>query len=492
MQYVFVLSAIKRPLMPCHPARARQLLRQRKAAVYRRYPFTLILKDRALGFVQPMRVHVDPGSKTTGMAIIVERKRGATCVYGLNLEHRGQAIKDALENRRKLRRARRNRKTRYRQPRFLNRTRRPGWLPPSVQHRVSTAITWLNRFGCIAPIQAVRIELVKFDTQRLNNPLIAGKEYQQGLLWNTEVREYLLELHSRTCQYCHGASGDRYLQVEHINPRSRGGTDSLANLTLACGKCNQRKGRHLPHEWFAELGHKDQKWDDALKALLPKFAEAHEKPRQLKDAAVVNAVRYRLGDYVNSLGVDYSYHPGWETKRNRLDQQYRKDHWIDAACLGAVGAKVLIPPKLKCLTAKAQGHGCRQMVLSDRYGFPRGKPKGPSLVQGFRTGDFVRAEITGRSKYAGKWFGRIAVRTNGNFAINVGTDSFQVNYKYCTRIHSADGYGYHAGTRTVKTWIAETPELLTQALKDSGITKYRVLKKQAVSDGVSETLEYFI
>ncbi|WP_294106862.1 RNA-guided endonuclease IscB, partial [Thiolapillus sp.] len=145
MQRVFVLDSQKRPLMPCHPARARQLLDRGKAAVFRRVPFTLILKGRTGGDVQPVEARVDPGSKTTGLALVARFPRGDQVVWAANLGHRGQAITAALDKRRAIRRGRRGRKTRYRAPRFLNRTRPAGWLPPSLQSRVDNVQAWARR-----------------------------------------------------------------------------------------------------------------------------------------------------------------------------------------------------------------------------------------------------------------------------------------------------------------------------------------------------------
>jgi hypothetical protein len=114
---VFVLDTDKRPLTPCRPARARQLLSTGKAAAYRRYPFTIILKKAMPNAaVEPVRLKIDPGSKTTGFALVEEKTNRV--VFAAELEHRGQQIKNSLDFRRAVRRSRRNRKTRYRQARW--------------------------------------------------------------------------------------------------------------------------------------------------------------------------------------------------------------------------------------------------------------------------------------------------------------------------------------------------------------------------------------
>ncbi|MGB1289371.1 MAG: RNA-guided endonuclease IscB, partial [Aggregatilineales bacterium] len=222
MQKVFVVDKNEDPLMPCHPARARELLRKGRAKVFRRYPFTIILLDREGGETQNMQFKVDPGSKTSGIALVGDFKRGLRCIWAAELTHRGQQIRDKLLSRRQLRRGRRHRKTRYRQPRFLNRRKGKGWLPPSLLSRINNVWTWLVRLRRFSPITHLAMELVRFDMQLMQNPEISGVEYQQGELQGYEVREYLLEKWGRTCAYC-GAK-DTPLQIEHIVPKARGGS----------------------------------------------------------------------------------------------------------------------------------------------------------------------------------------------------------------------------------------------------------------------------
>jgi hypothetical protein len=197
---VFVLNSTKQPLDPCHAARARDLLRKGRAAVFKRYPFTIILKDREGGHVTTHRLKIDPGSKTTGIAIV--QKATGRVVFAAELTHRGQAIRDALLARKVSRRSRRQRHTRYRKARFLNRRRPEGWLAPSLQHRILTTLTWAKRLERVCPISAISMELVRFDTQRMQDAAISGVAYQQGELAGYEVREYLLAKWGRRCAYC--------------------------------------------------------------------------------------------------------------------------------------------------------------------------------------------------------------------------------------------------------------------------------------------------
>jgi hypothetical protein len=209
---VFVLDKRGSPLMPCSEKRARLLLARGRARVHRVVPFVIRLIDqhRESCATQPLRLKLDPGSRTTGMALVRdtevilpstgEIQLGAAVLNLFELVHRGRQISEALTARRAMRRRRRG-NLRYRAPRFLNRTREAGWLPPSLQHRVDSTLAWVRRMRRWAPVTALSSELVRFDMQALENPEISGIEYQQGTLAGYEVREYLLEKWGRQCAY---------------------------------------------------------------------------------------------------------------------------------------------------------------------------------------------------------------------------------------------------------------------------------------------------
>ncbi len=430
MNSVFVISSTKKPLMPCRPARARKLLTAGRAAVYRMQPFTLILNDRAEGDVQPIEVKVDPGSKTTGIALVGHfEQQGAGVLWGANLNHRGQAIKNNLESRRSLRRGRRGRrgrKTRYRQARFLNRTRKAGWLPPSIESRVVNTQSVINKLATRCPITSASVELVKFDMQQMQNPEISGAEYQQGELAGYEVREYLLEKWHRTCAYC--GKKDVPLQVEHIQPKANGGSNRVSNLTLACQPCNHRKGSQ-PIAVFLK-GQPD---------LLKKIQSQAKAP--LKDAAAVNAARWAL---VNRLQVEIpvTTGSGGRTKFNRTRQGFAKDHWIDAACVGESGERVSIREGTKPLVITAKGWGTHQVVRTDKFGFPRGKSGRIKRVFGFSTGDLVRLNMP-KGKYAGIYVARLAgIRATGTLDIKTATGTVGASYKHFQLIQRNDGFDY--------------------------------------------------
>ena len=374
---VFVLDHNRQPLMPCHPAKARRLLKAGKASILRRYPFTIILHYTVQADNQPVQAKVDPGSRTTGLVLMAETQQGKRVVWAGELQHRGQLIKARLQDRREIRRRRRHRKTRYRPPRFLNRRRPEGWLPPSLHSRVENICTWLGRLCRFAPVTSLSMELVRFDTQVMQDPEIVGMEYQQGELVGYEVREYLLEKWDRRCVYC-GAE-QVPLEVEHIVPRARGGSNRVSNLTLACNPCNQKKGKQTAEEFG-----------------YPAVQAAARNP--LKDAAVVNAARWALYERLVQGGLPVECGSGGRTKYNRMYQGYPKAHWIDAACVGLSGEQVQLNPELAPLLIKAVGHGRRQKCSMNKYGFPRQKLSQPSLCMVFK-----RAILCGRMDRLGKW-----------------------------------------------------------------------------------------
>jgi len=425
---VFVLNDDKTPLMPCKPARARLLLKQGRAAVFRKQPFTIIMKEQIENPVlENIEVKIDPGSKTTGIALVMNTKRGARCIWGANLKHRGQQIRDALLSRAQTRRGRRSRKLRYRKPRFLNRVKSKGWLAPSIYTRVDNTLTWVNRLMRYSPVTSAVVELVKFDMQKMENPEIAGKAYQRGSLFNYEVKEYLLYRYNHTCQYCSGASKDPILEIEHIVPRASGGSNRLSNLTLSCATCNREKGKLSLADWKDKCTHRKNPID--MKRLKGIVRVGQNIKPALKDAAAVNATRYRLVAELDYLGLHTETSGGHITKYNRKQQGYPKDHWIDAALVGERGSHVHIPPELHPLIIKKVKVNNRQMTKPDKYGFPRTKAKGPSRAFGFKTGDIAASPFG---------VGRVVIRTSGTFNV-LGRD---VSWKRLVHLSFTDGYEY--------------------------------------------------
>ena len=413
MSKVAVLETEKKFLAPCHPAVARRLLKEGKAAVFKRYPFTIILKrpvpDAEIK-TQDYQLCVDPGSKVTGLAIVDADRN---IVFAAELQHRGAAIKKGLMTRKGFRRGRRTRNLRYRKPRWLNRKRGvpifengewgirrvqsneslkgygdgEGWIAPSLMSRVFNIHTWVNRLCKIYPITALAFEMVKFDMQLMDNPEILGVEYQQGTLHGYEVREYLLEKHARKCAYC--GKKDVPLEVEHIIPKARGGSNRISNLTLACQPCNTKKGKLLP--------------DEIADSVLRKKVEASAKKAKqtLKDAASVNTIRWKIAETLRGTGLPIIYGTGGKTKFHRTQSELPKTHHFDAAC---VAGSANPPTHLSVLHVKAKGYGQRNL-FSFSAGENRnktrlvGKQNAKQKKHGFNYGNRKRSSGDGYHKY---------------------------------------------------------------------------------------------
>ncbi len=434
---VHVLDRRGKPLMPCTEKRARKLLEAGRARVHRIVPFVIRLTDRAQDDceLQPLRLKIDPGSKTTGFALVQDKAvagkktgevpRAAAVIALLELTHRGRQISQALTARRQMRRRRRN-QLRYRAPRFLNRGNKgKGWLPPSLQHRVDTTMAWVKRIQQWAPITALSSEWVRFDTQALQSPEISGIEYQQGTLFGYEVREYLLQKWDRQCAYC--KAKDVPLQIEHIHPKARGGSNRISNLTLACACCNQEKVAQ-PVEDFLKGK------PEALRRI-----QAQAK-RPLKDAAAVNATRWALVNMLKATGLPLELSTGGRTKFNRQRLDVPKTHALDAACVGDFTS--IENWQRPTLQIKCTGRGSYQRTRLDKFGFPRGHLMRGKRVHGFQTGDLVQASVP-TGKKAGVHKGRVAIRATGSFNIQTGQAVVQgISHRYCRVIQRGDGYGY--------------------------------------------------
>ena len=436
---VLVLDTNRKPLMPCYPARARKLLSSGRASVFRRFPFTIILHDRTLeeSKLQDMEIKIDQGSKTTGVALIVHGKKSSTVTLAAHIEHRTN-IKSGLDSRRAVRRSRRHRKTRYRQARFLNRTRPKGWLPPSLVSKAENILNWVIRFAKLAPLSKFALETAKFDMQKLENSDIQGVDYQRGRMFGqADKKAYLLEREQGCCIYCGIHASKAKMEIEHVIPRSRGGTDSLNNLVLSCHACNQAKGNLSLSEYLKG------------KPSVLKRVKAH-LGINYRDAAHTNSIRLfvlnKLQTMADAIGTNLNVGFGSTTKENRLLLGLPKDHWIDAAVCTKDGASVRVEPALKPLVIKAVGRGSRQFCRMDKHGFPRTSPKPRSKnFFGFKTGDMVKVIVPTGAKTkvpTGTYTGRVAVRSKGSFDVKTRDTKLTVSHKYCKQIHLMDGYSY--------------------------------------------------
>jgi 5-methylcytosine-specific restriction endonuclease McrA len=418
--HVFVLNKNKDSLMPCHPARARQMLRDGKAIVHQMYPFTIRMKKTTGNAVQPVKLKPDPGSQHTGISLVTEKGK---VLFLAELKHRGEQIKQNLLTRKAHRRQRRSQRW-YREARFNNRTKPEGWLPPSIQHRIETTVSWAKKLMKICPITKIEIEQVRFDTQKMQNPEISNIEYQQGTLQGYEIREYLLEKWSRKCVYCDKTGLP--LQIEHVLAKSKGGTDRVGNLAIACEPCNQAKD-NLPVQTFV-------KNKTRLNAILSKLNTP------LKDAAAVNITRHILPNKLRELGIPVECFSGAQTKFNRTRLNIPKTHALDAACVGNVTQ--LTNWKMPVLHITCKGHGTRSRTLLDKFGCVRLRRPRQKVFFGFQTGDIVRAKIT-KGKHKGTHIGRIAIRSRGTFDIKTKTKIIGTSYKNCTLLQRNNGYQFH-------------------------------------------------
>lgn len=448
MNRVFVLDSNKQPLAPCTPARARQLMDNNKAAAYRYNPFTIILhRTVELDAQDNYSINLDPGAVTTGLAIIGRfPKQGDVVIFGAEITHKSTAIKAKLYERSGFRSNRRSR-LRYRQPRFNNRTRKEGWLAPSLESRVNCITHFVNKFNkLLSNVDICNIELPKFDTQKMNNPNIKNYQYSQGPMTNFDnTKDYLIHRDGQSCFYC-GAT-DKKLFKEHVAPRATG-SNSVNNLVLSCQDCNNKKSNKPVDEFLTD---KPEVLTKLKRRNVPQWA-----------AAAMNSMRKRLIQDITNLNIEIGIYSGWQTSYNRNMLGYQKEHWIDAACVGD-NVQVHIPINMVPLKIRAIGKGCRHVVKTNDTGFPclnktTGKPIAAGTIKrihGFSTGDLVH--LIAKGKYAGEYRDRISgIRKTGTLSIALNPPlsymsngeqknkkHLDSNYKNFKLIQHGDSYEYH-------------------------------------------------
>ncbi|MBW3512022.1 RNA-guided endonuclease IscB [Janthinobacterium sp. NKUCC06_STL] len=437
---VFVLDRNKRPLMPCSPKRARALLTAGRTRVHGLFPFCIRLVDCLLetSVLQPLRLSLAPGSKTTGLALCtIEDTVDADGVaeqvmhirFLLALAHRGAAIRDALHSRAALRGGRRG-NLRYRALRFNNGSKPKGWLPPSLRLPLDSPPAWVARLRRLAPVTHLAQELVSFDTQLLQNPDISGVWYQQETLVGYEVREYLLEKFHRTCAYCDAT--DVLLQIEHMHVSATGSSNRVSNLTLVCGPCNRQKAAQDIQVFLANAS--------ARLARLLQFATM-----PLRDAAADNATRWVLLSALEKTGLPVQTGTGGRTKWNRSRLGLVKTHALDAACVGMGVVRDMRGTHVSTLRATCTGRGSRCKTRLGRFGFPRAYLTLKKTALGFRTGHMVMSTVpSGRRRGVHK--GRVSIRMTNNFNIHsglAGAGTMQgFAHRCCRLLQRADGYDY--------------------------------------------------
>lgn len=438
---VLVLSREGLPLMPCHPARARGLLGKGRAVVVRHVPFVIRLRDRtrASSAVEGVQLRIDPGSKGTGLVLTDEkRERGddggtVTVRRGLlavELRHRGDRIRAGMRQRAGYRRRRRRVNLRYRAPRSDNRARRAGVLPPSLRHRVETTFSLAHRLCRWTPVRQIHLEHTAFDTRSPGAAGVPhGPDHERGAPTGATVRDRLRAAWGGACAYC-GRSGVP-LNVEHVRPRSRGGSHRRSNLVLACVPCNRAKGVSPVRRFLAHR-------PDRLALLISRFGAPME------DAAAMNATQRQLAAALSGLGSPVHTWTGRLTSANRLAVGLDKTHTLDALCVGpldhASGERIVRFPR-QALTASATGRGSYARTTPDRHGFPRLLRTRTKQHFGYVTGDLVRAVLPAGAR-AGIWTGRISVRARGQHRISTPAGPIDVSHLHLRLLQRGDGYAW--------------------------------------------------
>ena len=362
---VYVLNSNEQPLMPTKRyGKVRRLLKSNKAKVINRCPFTIQLMYESTTHTQPVSLGVDAGSKTIGLSATTKDK----VLYEAEVALRNDIV-DLLSTRRQNRRTRRNRKTRYRQPRFNNRahSKNKGWLAPSVQQKVDTHLKVVENVYKILPISKIVVEVASFDIQKIKNPDIEGINYQQGEqlgFWN--VREYVLFRDGYTCQCCKGKSKDKILNVHHIESHKTGG-DAPNNLVTLCETCHTNY-------------HKD-----AVK--LPKTIH---RGTSFRDATFMGAMRWSFYNKLKEIYPNVSLTYGYITKHIRIENSLPKEHYVDARCIS--GHPMAKPTGEVFYQKKVRCHNRQIHKNTILKGGIRKRNQAGHLVKGFRLYDVVKVK----------------------------------------------------------------------------------------------------
>lgn len=415
MQYVYVLNKHGEPLMPCSPRKARILLKAEKACVVKRTPFTIKLLYGSTGYKQPISLGVDAGSRHIGLSATTEKRE----LYREEATPRNDVV-DLLSTRRAFRRVRRNRKTRYRAPRFQNRvhSKHKGWLAPSVEVKIQEHITLIKRVCRILPISLVRVETAEFDTQRLKamaegKPLPVGTDYQLGEMYNEyNVRQYVLKRDNYTCQCCGTHPTIKIpvkLHVHHIESRKVGG-NAPNNLVVLCENCH--KALH------------------AGKVML----SGKKRGKSLKDAAFMGIMRKTLiVRLYKELRAPVQETHGYITKYLREKNNIAKSHTNDARCIS--GHPLAVPCDSEYHTRAVRHHNRQLHKATILKGGIRKANQAPYLVKGYRLWDKVL--------YSGQECFISGRRSTGYFALRKldgSTISNSASYKKIRLLEKSNNY----------------------------------------------------
>ena len=400
-------------------AKVRILLKNKQAKVIRRCPFTIQLEYNSTNYTQPINLGIDAGSKHIGISATTETK----VLYEADVELRNDIV-NLISTKRQNRRTRRSRKTRYRKARFNNRRRGKGWLAPSVKQKIDTHLTVVTKVHQILPINKIIVETASFDIQKIKNPTIRGKQYQQGEqldFWN--VREYVLFRDNHICQCCKGKSKDKILNVHHIESRKTGG-NAPNNLITLCETCHT--GYH--------------------KGVI-KLPKTIKRGMSFRDATFMGIMRWAFYNKLKETYSNVSLTYGYITKNTRIENDLPKDHYIDARCISGnpnaiSSGEVFYYKKIRC--HNRQIHKC-----TIGKGGVRKRNQAPYEVKGFRLFDKVLAKGQVAFIFGRRLDGRFAIRKLDGTKINE-----QLSYK---KIKFIEPRKYFICERRTSLLIGATP-----------------------------------
>ena len=360
-QPVPVYSSDAQPLMPTHPARARKLLDQGRAVPHHvkgMFGIRLLDRTRAESSVQDVAVNIDQGSQTSGFAVVTDDQHGRrTVLAALELKHRAFTIKASLAKRRAFRRNRRGR-LRFREPRFDNRRRPIGTLPPSVDSLRIDTMHVVKLLQTMYPVSSIQLERNKFDPQLMMNPNINGVEYQRGTLLGWQIRAYVLERDHGRCAYCQHTRVR--LELDHVRPRAVG-SNRIDNLVACCRECNLQKSNR-PIEEF--LAHQPE--------MLQRITERLQRS-SLASATHMNAVLPALIRDLHTTGLPVQFTDAASVSWARQQLGVPKTHCYDAALQGRDFQTIERLPS-KVIQLRPSNGRSKKKANVDRHGTPVGQP----------------------------------------------------------------------------------------------------------------------
>jgi len=454
---VHVLNKHGKPLMPCEPRKARILLRDGKAKPVKGKTgcFTIQLLFGSSGYKQEIVVGIDSGAKRVPIAAV-----GNSKVYYAKEKILRTDVKKQLSDRASYRRTRRNRKTRYRKPRFLNRVKtkcarcgvnnvpkvykkvkrkkgkskkkvcngraqlcrqcqgkrgkhqKPHILAPSVLNRAESILNDIHKLSESLPISKIVVEIASFDTQKMASACIKGSEYQHGTLFGCEIKQYLLTVNKHKCAYCGGLSGDNVLEIEHIHPQSKGGTDKVSNLTISCSVCNSEKGSMTLEQWSRMLSAKDCEINSKRLKNIPAIKRQAKLKKGFQYSALTQSYKnYLLSELSKDFTIEVTF--GAKTKYNRNQLGLPKSQILDAIVIASEG-KLVNLPRYYILEKQVKKRYPHDYISPAKKGKPIIKHKREPEMYGFRLWDFVLCNHTKNGDVVGYIQGR---RNSGSFAI---------------------------------------------------------------------------